>query len=53
MQVQRINVSLSEGNEADLEVNREQLFNDADTGLAQVQLQVIDDEQKDQEADSA
>ena len=31
MQVQRINVSVVEGNEVDLEVDLEQIFNDADT----------------------
>ena len=51
MQVQRINVSVVEGNEVDLEVDLEQIFNDADTGLAPPQ--VLDDEPKDQAEDSA
>ena len=33
MQVQRINVSVVEGNEVDLEVDLEQIFNDADRAL--------------------
>ena len=45
MQVQRINVSVVEGNEVDLEVDLEQIFNDADTSL--VQAQVLEDEPKD------
>ena len=51
MQVQRINVSVVEGNEVDLEVELEQIFNDADTGLAPPQ--VLEDEPKDQAEDSA
>ena len=51
MQVQRINVSVVEGNEVDLEVDLEQIFNDADTGLAP--SQVLEDEPKDQAEDSA
>ena len=34
MQVHRINVSVVEGNEVDVEVDLEQIFNDADTSLA-------------------
>ena len=34
MQVQRINVSVVEGNEVDLEVDLEQIFNEADTSQA-------------------
>ena len=51
VQVQRINVSMVEGNEVDLEVDLEQIFNDADTGLAPPQ--VLEDEPKDQAEDSA
>ena len=51
MQVQRINVSVVEGNEVDLEVDLGQIFNDADTGLAPPQ--VLEDEPKDQAEDSA
>ena len=51
MQVQRINVSVVEGNEVDLEVDLEQIFNDADTSLAPPQ--VLEDEPKDQAEDSA
>ena len=51
MQVQRINVNVVEGNEVDLEVDLEQIFNDADTGLAPAQ--VLEDEPKDQAEDSA
>ena len=51
MQVQRINVSVVEGNEVDLEVDLEQIFNDADTGLAPAQ--VLEDEPKYEEGDSA
>ena len=46
MQVQRINVGVVEGNEVDLEVDLEQIFNDADTSLAPAQ--VLEDEPKDQ-----
>ena len=45
MQVQRINVSVVEGTEVDIEVDLEQIFNDADTSL--VQAQVLEDEPKD------
>ena len=45
MQVQRINVSVVEGTEVDIEVDLEQIFNDADTNL--VQAQVLEDEPKD------
>ena len=51
MQVQRINVSVVEGNEVDLEVDLEQIFNDADTRLAPAQ--VLEDEPKDEAEDSA
>ena len=34
MQVQRINMSVVEGNEVDLEVDLEQIFNEADTSQA-------------------
>ena len=49
MQVQRINVSVVEGTEADLEVDLEQIFNEADTGLAPPQA--LEDEPKDQAED--
>ena len=49
MQVQCINVSVVEGNEANLEVDLEQIFNDADTGLAPPQVLEL----KDQAEDSA
>ena len=39
MQVQRINVSVVEGTEVDIEVDLEQIFNDADTSLAPAQMQ--------------
>ena len=51
MQVQRINVSVVEGNEVDLEVDLEQIFNESNTGLAPAQ--VLEDEPKDQAEDSA
>ena len=51
MQVQRINVSVVEGNEVDLEVDLEQIFNDADIGLTPPQ--VLEDEPKDQAEDLA
>ena len=51
MKVQRINVSVVEGNEVDLEVDLEQIFNDADTSLAPAQ--VLEDEPKDQAEDLA
>ena len=51
MQVQRINVSVVEGNEVDLEVDLEQIFNEANTGLAPAQ--VLEDEPKDEAEDSA
>ena len=44
MQVQRINVSVVEGNEVDLEVNLEQIFNEADT--SQAPPQALEDEPK-------
>ena len=51
MQFQRINVSLAEGKEVDLEVDLDQIFNDADTCLAPAQ--VLEDEPKDKAEDSA
>ena len=51
MQVHRINVSVVEGNEVDVEVDLEQIFNDVDTSLAPAQ--VLEDEPKDQAEDSA
>ena len=44
MQVQRINVSVVEGNEVDLEVNLEQIFNDGDA--SQAAPQALEDEPK-------
>lgn len=51
MQVQRINVSVVEGNEVDVEVDLEQIFNEAETTLAPVQ--VHEDEPKNQAGDFA
>ena len=51
MQVQRINVSVVEGNKVDVEVDLEQIFNDADTSVAPAQ--VLEDEPKDEAGDSA
>ena len=51
MQVQRINVSVVEGNEVDLEVDLEQIFNEADT--SQAPPQALEDESKVQAEDSA
>ena len=51
MQVQRINVSVVEGNEVDLEVDLEQIFNEADT--SQAPPQALEDEPKVQAEDSA
>ena len=51
MQVQRINVSVVEGNEVDLEVDLEQIFNDADTSHSLDQ--VLENEPKDEAEDSA
>ena len=51
MQVQRINVSMVEGNEVDLEVDLEQIFNEADT--SQAPPQALEDEPKDQAEDLA
>ena len=51
MQVQRINVSVAEGNEVDLEVDLEQIFNEADT--SQAPPQALEDEPKVQAEDSA
>ena len=50
MQVQRINVSVVEGNEVDIEVDLEQIFNEAETALAPVQ--VLEDEPKNEAGDS-
>ena len=49
MQVQRINVSVVEGNEVDVEVDLEQIFNEA----AKAPVQVLEDEPKDEAGDSA
>ena len=51
MQVQRINMSVVEGNEVDVEVDLEQLFNELDTALAPAQL--LEDETKEEAEDSA
>ena len=51
MQVQRINVSVVEGNEVDVEVDLEQIFKDADTSHAPAL--VLEDEPKDEEGVSA
>ena len=51
MQGHRINVSVVEVNEVDLEVDLEQIFNDADTSLAPAQ--VLEVEPKDQAEDLA
>ncbi len=51
MQIQHINVSMVEGSEVNLEVDLEQIFNDADTSLAPAK--VLEDEPKDQAEDSA
>ena len=51
MQVQRINVSVVEGNEVDLEVDLEQIFNEADA--SQAPPQALEDEPKAQAEDSA
>ena len=51
LQTQRINVSVVEGNQVELEVDLEQIFNDADTGLPPAQ--VLEDEPEDEEGDSA
>ena len=51
MQVQRINVSVVEGNEVDIEVDLEQIFNEAETALAPTQL--LEDQPHDQAGDSA
>ena len=45
MQVQRLNVSLVEGIEVDVEVDLEQIFNGADTSLEPVQM--LEDEAED------
>ena len=51
MHVQRINMSVVEGNEVDVEVDLEQIFKEAETTLAPVQ--VHEDEPKDEAGDSA
>ena len=51
MQVQRINVSVVEGNEGGIEVDLEQIFNEAETALAPAQL--LEDQPNDQTGDSA
>ena len=52
MQVQRINVSVVEGNEVDVEVDLEQIFNEVRyRALAPAQL--LEDEPKDEAEDSA
>ena len=51
MQVQRINVSVVEGTEVDIEVDLEQIFNELDTALAPAQL--LEDETKEEAEDSA
>ena len=47
MQVQRINVTVVEGNEVNERVDLEQIFNEADAGLAPVQ--VLEDKDKDED----
>ena len=49
MQVQRINVTVVEGNEVNERVDLEQIFNEADAGLAPVQ--VLEDKDKDKDKD--
>ena len=51
MQVQRINVSMVEGDEVELEVDLEQIFNEADT--SQAPAQALEDEPRVQAEDSA
>ena len=51
MQLQRIKVSVVEGNEVDLEVDLEQIFNEADT--SQAPPRALEDEPKVQAEDSA
>ena len=51
MQVQRINVSVVEGNKVDVEVDLEQIFNEAARALTPVQ--VLEKEPKDEAEDSA
>ena len=51
MQVQRINVSVVEGNEVDVEVDLEQIFNETERALAPAQL--LEDEPKNESGDSA
>ena len=51
MQVQRINVSVVEGNEVDVEFDLEQIFNGAETSL--VPVQVHEDEPKNEAGDFA
>ncbi|MCB4407635.1 hypothetical protein [Synechococcus sp. MU1642] len=50
MQVQRINVSVVEGNEVNLEVELEQIFNEAEMALAPAQL--LEDQPNNQAGDS-
>ena len=51
MQVQRINVSVVEGNEVDVEVDLEQIFNEA--ARAPAQVQVPEKEPNDEARDAA
>jgi len=51
MQVQRINVSVVEGNEVDVKVNLEEIFNESARSIAPVQ--VLEKEPKDEAGDSA
>ena len=51
MQVQRINMSMVQGNEVDVEVDLEQIFNEAETALAPAQS--LEDQPSDQAGDSA
>ena len=51
MKVQRINVSVVEGNEVDVEVDLKQIFNEAEAALAPAQL--IEDQPNDQAGYSA
>ena len=51
MQVQRINVSVVEGNEVDVEVDLEHIFNEAETALAPAQP--LEDPPNDLAGDSA
>ena len=51
MEVQRINVNLVEGNEVNVDVHLEQIFNEAAKALAQVQM--LEKEPQDEAGDSA